>query len=143
MPEIAEVETVRNVLKKQILNKKIINVKVLYSNMIESNLDEFKKELVGKEFKDILRRGKWLIFDLDGYYLISHLRMEGKYFLKNSNEKIEKHEHVIFEFVDNTSLRYHDTRKFGRMKLLKKEDMINCLEFKQSLSLIYCSIFDG
>ena len=131
MPEIAEVETVRNVLKKQILNKKIINVKVLYSNMIESNLDEFKKELVGKEFKDILRRGKWLIFDLDGYYLISHLRMEGKYFLKNSNEKIEKHEHVIFEFVDNTSLRYHDTRKFGRMKLLKKEDMINCEEINK------------
>ena len=134
MPEIAEVETVRNVLKKQILNKKITNIKVLYSNMIESNLDEFKKKLIGKEFKDILRKGKWLIFDLDGYYLISHLRMEGKYFIKNSNESIEKHEHVIFEFSDNTSLRYHDTRKFGRMKLLKKEDMINCEEInKQGL----------
>ena len=131
MPEIAEVETVRNVLKKQILNKKIIDVKILYTNMIESDLNEFKKELIGNEFKDILRKGKWLIFDLDGYYLISHLRMEGKYFIKLSNEKIEKHEHVIFTFNDNMSLRYHDTRKFGRMKLIKKEDMNTCEEIQK------------
>ena len=134
MPEIAEVETVRRVLKKQILNKEIIDVKVLYSNMIESDLNEFKKEIIGNTFNDILRKGKWLIFDLNGYYLISHLRMEGKYFIKPSDEKIEKHEHVIFTFKDNTSLRYHDTRKFGRMKLIKKEDIKNCIDInKQGL----------
>ena len=33
MPEIAEVETVRNTLKKRILNKKIKNVNVIYSKM--------------------------------------------------------------------------------------------------------------
>ena len=131
MPEIAEVETVRNILKKQVLNKEIIDVKVMYSNMIESDLNTFKKELIGNSFNDILRKGKWLIFDLDGYYLISHLRMEGKYFIKPSNDNIEKHEHVIFTFKDNTTLRYHDTRKFGRMKLIKKEDMINCVEIQK------------
>ena len=131
MPEIAEVETVRNVLKKQILNKEITDVKVLYTDMIESDINEFKKELIGRTFNDILRKGKWLIFDLNGYYLISHLRMEGKYFIKNINDKIEKHEHVIFTFDDNTTLRYHDTRKFGRMKLLKKEDMKDCIEIQK------------
>ncbi len=131
MPEIAEVETVRNVLKKQILNKEIVDIKVLYSNMIESDLNEFKQVIIGKTFNDILRRGKWLIFDLDGYYLISHLRMEGKYFIKPLNEKIEKHEHVIFEFIDNSTLRYHDTRKFGRMKLIKKEKMNDCIEIQK------------
>ena len=134
MPEIAEVETVRRVLKKQILNKEIIDVKVLYSNMIESDINEFKKELIGNTFNDILRKGKWLIFDLNGYYLISHLRMEGKYFIKSLNEKIEKHEHVILTFKDNSTLRYHDTRKFGRMKLIKKEDINKCIELnKQGL----------
>ena len=34
MPELAEVETVRNTLKKSILNKRIINVKVLYKPII-------------------------------------------------------------------------------------------------------------
>ena len=131
MPEIAEVETVRRVLKKQILNKEIVDVRVFYPDMIESDLNEFKEELIGKSFNDILRKGKWLIFDLDGYFLISHLRMEGKYFIKTSNEEIKKHEHVIFIFKDNSSLRYHDTRKFGRMRLLKKEDMDKCIEIQK------------
>lgn len=93
--------------------------------MLESNVSEFKKKLVGLEFKDILRKGKWLIFDLGDYYLTSHLRMEGKYFVKESNEEIEKHEHIIFSFDDGTDLRYHDTRKFGRMCLLKKNELAN------------------
>lgn len=123
MPEIAEVETVKNTLKKRILNKKIINVNIIYEKMIDSNIDEFKKELINNSFKDILRRGKWLIFELNKYYLLSHLRMEGKFFIKESNEEIAKHEHVIISFEDNTDLRYHDTRKFGRMKLIKKEEL--------------------
>lgn len=47
--------------------------------------------------------------------------MEGKYFIKKTVDDINKHEHIIFEFEDGTDLRYHDTRKFGRMNLVKKE----------------------
>ena len=83
MPEIAEVETVRNTLKKRILHKKIKEVQVYYEPMIESDLELFKKNLVGESFIDIKRRGKWLIFETEKYYLLSHLRMEGKYFIKN------------------------------------------------------------
>lgn len=125
MPEIAEVETVRNTLKKMILNKKIVDVNIIYGKMIESNINDFKKILVGKTFVNIDRIGKWLMFDLGDYYLLSHLRMEGKFFVKNTNEEIAKHEHIIISFNDGTDLRYHDTRKFGRMNLVKKEDLDN------------------
>ena len=91
--------------------------------MIESDILEFKKKLLGLEFTDILRKGKWLLFEIGDYYLCSHLRMEGKYFIKDSSEEINKHEHVIFTFEDNTDLRYHDTRKFGRMNLVLKKDI--------------------
>ena len=124
MPEIAEVETVRNTLKKRILNKTIKEIKIFYPNMIESNINSFKNDLIGKSFIDIKRKGKWLIFETEDRYLLSHLRMEGKYFIKDSNEPKEKHEHIIFTFHDNTDLRYHDTRKFGRMNLIKKEDLM-------------------
>ena len=123
MPEIAEVETVRQTLRKRILRKKIKNVNVLYERMIESDINEFKNNLIGLEFSDILRKGKWLLFEIGDYYLCSHLRMEGKYFIKNHDEEINKHEHVIFTFTDNTELRYHDTRKFGRMNLVLKKDI--------------------
>jgi formamidopyrimidine-DNA glycosylase len=68
---------------------------------------------------DIGRFGKFLFFRFSTITLISHLRMEGKYFLKHSFELIAKHEHVIFHFTDGTSLRYHDTRKFGTMELVE------------------------
>jgi len=123
MPEIAEVETVRNTLKRQILNKKISDVKVYYEKMIESNVKDFKNDLIGKSFIDIKRRGKWLIFETEDRYLLSHLRMEGKFFIKNANEEKGKHEHVSIIFNDNTTLRYEDTRKFGRMNLIKKSDL--------------------
>lgn len=123
MPEIAEVETVRNTLKKLILNKKIIDVNIIYPRMIESDVKDFKEILINKSIVDIKRIGKWLLFELDNYYLLSHLRMEGKFFVKNCTEEIAKHEHVIITFYDNTDLRYHDTRKFGRMNLIKKEEL--------------------
>lgn len=120
MPELPEVETVKNTLKRQILGKKINSIKVLYNNIIDTNLDEFKKNLINQEFIDIQRRGKYLIFELNDYYLVSHLRMEGKYFLKKKSDVISKHEHIIFDLGD-VELRYHDTRKFGKMYLVTKD----------------------
>ena len=124
MPELPEVETVKETLKKKILKQKIIDIKVLYPEMIEyPDVLTFKKEIINQTINDIKRRGKWLIFELDNYYLLSHLRMEGKYNIK-TNESINKHEHVIFYFKD-FNLRYQDTRKFGRMYLYKKEEAFN------------------
>ena len=60
------------------------------------------------------------MFELDDYYLVSHLRMEGKYFLKDNHEELLKHEHVVFKFNEQ-ELRYHDTRKFGKMYLIDKD----------------------
>ena len=131
MPEIAEVETVRNTLKRLILNKKIVDVKIIYPKIIESNISDFRKILQGRQIIDIDRRGKWLMFDLEDYYLLSHLRMEGKFFVKNSDEEIVKHEHIIISFEDHTDLRYHDTRKFGRMNLVKKSDINNVEAIKK------------
>lgn len=123
MPELPEVETVKNTLKRLILNEKIIDVKVNYSNIIEGiSKDNFINNIKNQTILDIKRRGKWLLFELDNYYLISHLRMEGKYFIHNFDDPINKHEHVIFKFKDK-ELRYQDTRKFGRMYLVLKNKL--------------------
>lgn len=123
MPELPEVETVRQTLKSQIVGKKIVKVEVKYKPIIASDLEEFMNTLLNKEIKDVSRIGKWLIFDLGTHCLLSHLRMEGKYFLKSTKQKVEKHEHVIITFQDGSDLRYHDTRKFGRMILTPKEKL--------------------
>ena len=125
MPELPEVETVKEVLKKQLLNQKILDVIVNYPKMIEQiNVDDFINKLKNQTIIDIKRRGKWLLFELNDYYLLSHLRMEGKYYIKNCNDEVTKHQHVIFKFKD-FELRYNDTRKFGRMYLLDKKNIYN------------------
>lgn len=125
MPEIAEVETVRKRLLKEVLNKKITSVKVLYDKTIEGDSSLFIKALVNEEFVDVLRRGKYLIFRTNHYDIVSHLRMEGRYYYKDSSNPILKHEHVIISFDNNMDLRYYDSRKFGRMTLFKKGDYLD------------------
>ncbi len=122
MPELPEVETVKNGLKNKILKNKITNCKILYSGIIEyPDKSNFIKNITNQTINDIKRRGKFLIFELDDYYLMSHLRMEGKYFIKQPNELITKHDHVIFTLDNQKELRYNDTRKFGKMHLVKKD----------------------
>ena len=124
MPELPEVETVRRSLMLLVKDKIIKSVDIYHNNIIEyPSLEEFKLNIVNQKINKIERYGKWLIFVLDNYYLLSHLRMEGKYFLKTIKEPLYKHEHVIFNFTDDTNLRYMDVRKFGKMHLISKEDI--------------------
>lgn len=125
MPEGPEVETVKNKLKERVLNLKIIDIKINYDKIIAYPIvEEFEKNIIGQTINDISRRGKWLIFELDNYYLLSHLKMEGKYLIRTKTDVITKHEHVIFYFNNSMELRYMDTRKFGKMYLIEK-DKIN------------------
>jgi formamidopyrimidine-DNA glycosylase len=138
MPELPEVETVKEKLKTRLLNKKIIDAEVLWSNtIVDISIDDFKTKIKGQTFKDIKRRGKWLVFELTDYCLLVHLRMEGKFFFREIGEEINKHEHVIFRLED-CELRFHDTRKFGKMYLLDK-DKINT---KKPLSELGLEPFD-
>ena len=123
MPEIAEVRVVANVLKKNILKKKIKSIEILYPNIIDGDTNDFQNKLKGLSFENISTYGKWIIFNLGEYSLLSHLRMEGKYYYLDSSMPYEKHTHVIFHLDNNYDLRYNDVRKFGRMKLVKTSDI--------------------
>lgn len=124
MPELPEVETVKESLRLKLTGRKIKNVNVIYDNIIAyPKVEDFIKNIKNQTINDMYRRGKFILFDLDDYYLLSHLRMEGKYFFKSSKDKILKHEHIIFTLDNDEELRYMDTRKFGKMYLIKKEDI--------------------
>lgn len=129
MPELPEVRTVAKALRK-LINKKVIGIDIIYPKIISKD-SLILDLLINKILKNINTLGKYLLFDYEEYILISHLRMEGKYFIKELNVPVEKHEHVIINFEDNMSLRYHDTRRFGRMVLIKKEDLDKVTSLKK------------
>ncbi len=119
MPELPEVQTVLNTLEGMIKDDEIIDIEILYPNIIVGNIEEFKKRLIGQHFRKFMRRGKYLLFRMDDCFLVSHLRMEGKYFYKKEGEEFNKHSHIIFHLSDNHQLEYNDVRKFGRMDVLE------------------------
>lgn len=124
MPELPEVETVKNGLIKRVRGRKIRECLVLYKGIVAyPEVDEFTNEIANQTINEIKRRGKFLVFELDDYYLISHLRMEGKYFIKKREDEVLKHDHVIFRLDNEQELRYNDTRKFGKMHLVKKDEL--------------------
>lgn len=124
MPELPEVETVKKYLKKHIVNNKILDTIIYYDKLI-TNLtsEEFVNKLKEETINDVNRRGKWLIIEMKEYFLLSHLRMEGKYFIKDKDSPKEKHDLIRFKLNDK-DLIYNDVRKFGRMFLYNKTDDI-------------------
>lgn len=117
MPELPEVETIRKTLEQFVIDKQIKSITVHWAKIIKQPDDvvHFKNLLIGEKIRKIDRKGKFLLFYLDEYVLVSHLRMEGKYKVVPSAEEIPKHTHIIFHFTDSTELRYNDVRKFGTM----------------------------
>ncbi len=135
MPELPEVETVVNTLKPLIINKKIKKINLYINKLIKTHsVKEFCDILHFQTIHNLTRKGKHIIFHLDDNILISHLRMEGKYYFFNNLKEIKtiNDNHILCQFVfdDSSSLLYHDTRRFGTMHLLPKENYLNLYPLK-------------
>ena len=131
MPELPEVETVKKTLLKLIKDKEVESVEVCCEKMIKNvDVKLFESQLIGQSFKNIRRKGKYLLLDLNKNTIVSHLRMEGKYNFYNEITMPTKHDHIIYRFTDNTMLCYNDTRKFGTIELvgLKGEMELNSVK---------------
>ncbi|MFW6284872.1 MAG: DNA-formamidopyrimidine glycosylase [Bacillota bacterium] len=124
MPELPEVESVRRSLNPLIEGHAITAVDIHHPNMVKDiGVEAFQEALRQKTFQNIERRGKHLIFDLDGLFMLIHLRMEGRFLIKDASEAQTKHEHIRFTLDDGRALIYHDVRKFGTVRLRTQETL--------------------
>lgn len=115
MPELPEVETIVRTLEKSLMNERIQHLEFLYPKLLEEDSTYPLSVLKNKRFRSFSRRGKFLNFGFDdGYHLIVHLRMEGKFHLYNQETKPSKHTHLIIK-TDKHWIHYLDVRKFSRM----------------------------
>ncbi|MED4855828.1 DNA-formamidopyrimidine glycosylase [Bacillus atrophaeus] len=133
MPELPEVETVRRTLTGLVRGKTIKSVEIRWPNIIKrpAEPEEFARNLIGETIQSIGRRGKFLLFYLDHFVMVSHLRMEGKYGLHQAEDPDDKHVHVVFTMTDGTQLRYRDVRKFGTMHLFHPGEEMRELPLSQ------------
>ncbi len=127
MPELPEVETYKNNLKKLILDKKIVRINLQTEKALKtSTKTELENNLVGEKIVRISRVAKYLIFEFNDYHLISHLRMEGKWNIYDSEsfEKINKNQVIVeIEFENKEILTFLDFRKFATLDLIKRQEL--------------------
>ncbi|WP_020523370.1 bifunctional DNA-formamidopyrimidine glycosylase/DNA-(apurinic or apyrimidinic site) lyase [Catelliglobosispora koreensis] len=118
MPELPEVETVRQGLDKWIVGRTISTVEVNHPRSVRRHVagaKDFAALLRGRTITATRRRGKYLWLPLDsGDAIVGHLGMSGQLLVQPTSAPREKHLHIRFDFTDKgPQLRFVDQRTFG------------------------------
>ena len=131
MPELPEVEIVRQSLDKKIKAKRVKKVIVRNKNLrfkIPSNFNSFMKN---KKIIKVDRFSKYLILHLSNKrYCLLHLGMSGR--LKIIKIKIPtiKHDHLVFK-LRKYQLVFNDPRKFGFVDIIESDNIYNIRYIKK------------
>ena len=138
MPELPEVEIVRQSLNKKIKQKRVKKVIIRNRNLRFLIPSNFKSYIKNKKIIKVDRFSKYLIIHfLEGGYCLIHLGMSGTIHIvdKNKISKFtntsfyhsptlpKKHNHIVFEF-DNFKVIYNDPRRFGFFQLIENKNAL-------------------
>ena len=138
MPELPEVEVVKQSLEKYVLNKKLLKILVKNKNLRYPVPKNISKKLSNLKIQKIKRISKYVLLEFnDQLFLLIHLGMSGtlhlirsKNNLKNTNLSFynnknlpKKHNHIFFNF-EKFSIIFNDPRRFGFVKLIESYESL-------------------
>jgi len=143
MPELPEVETVRRGLAPWIVGRKIKKIELVHKGGNRSSTYAPLSSVEGARVKNIVRRGKFLWFELNrDLALVAHLGMSGQFIIQKRNSDDEKHLRVRIDFGDRKrEIRFIDQRTFGWVaidQLVHEDDEL----IPQSFARIAPDVFD-
>lgn len=120
MPELPEVETVKNELAPYVIGRKISGVTLVWEGILkEPSVGEFHSRIAGQQITGIERRGKYLFFNLSGGDLLNiHLKMTGSLIVGQDSTEPPKYTRAIIHLDEDTNVFFRDPRKFGVIRLL-------------------------
>jgi len=124
MPELPEVETIKNELSPHVLGRSIKGVDIFWDKMVRRpSLAAFRAGVIGKKIASLSRRGKYLFFHLDGGgVLVMHMKMTGSLLVDPADDKYSR---AVFHLDEGTAVHFRDPRKFGVMWLADDESAVN------------------
>lgn len=115
MPELPEVETTRRGIAPHLEGRQVTRLIVRERRLRWPIPDDLAIQIEQQTFSSIRRRAKYLLLDIGGGTLISHLGMSGNLRLVPTGTAVLKHEHVDIELDSGLTLRYTDPRRFGAL----------------------------
>jgi len=132
MPELPEVETIKQDLKRLIVGAKILEITTNSAKQVKPSLEVVKKAVVGRKIAGVERKGKMLIIKLgDKSFLLIHLKLTGRLLVRNKNDPPDDWQRVTIKLKTQSTkrkskdleLRFCDLRKFGWMKLANSNQL--------------------
>ena len=123
MPELPEVETVKNELAPKILGRRVTGVTLLWERAVrQPSVDDFRSRLIGQRIIGLSRRGKYLLLELSsGETLIIHMKMSGSLLFNSPDDKYTR---AIIHMDEGVELHFRDPRKFGAMWLVNDKNAV-------------------
>jgi formamidopyrimidine-DNA glycosylase len=120
MPELPEVETIKNELAPRVVGRRIAGVELHWEGVVKEPAPaELCARLAGQRITGLNRRGKYLFFNLeDAGTLVIHLKMSGALLLKPAGAGEEKFIRAVLHLDNGMAVFFRDPRKFGRMWLV-------------------------
>lgn len=124
MPELPEVETIKNTVARAVNDAVILRAAVRQPKLRESVPADFDKQIRGTKIINLRRIAKYMLVDLDnGLTIIWHFGMSGKIRIESAvPNPPQKHDHIIIE-TDKAVLIYNDARRFGLILLCESEKL--------------------
>jgi len=125
MPELPEVETIKNELAPHVIGRRFTGVTILWNKLVKQpSLEEFRSRLIGQKIKSLSRHGKYLIFHLnDDDLLIAHLKMSGSLLVSKDPSPPPQYTNAILQ-LDKGVIFFRDPRKFGALWLTRDEKTV-------------------
>jgi formamidopyrimidine-DNA glycosylase len=139
MPELPEVETVKNGLKNLLPGRMVKKVTHDWDKSFPNNKKDVDEYLISATILNVRRRAKVLMIDLSTKHsLVIHLKMTGQLVFRGQ-EKFgaghpngslignlpDKSTRVMIAFEDSSQLFFNDQRKFGWMRLIHTAEIPN------------------
>lgn len=127
MPEMPEVEIIRQHLDSRLAGKRIKSVEILLPRQLKwpATVEQFSSLCCGPEIEAMERRGKYLLLRLAGEVrIIFHLRMTGSLVYVEAGQEYENaHLRAVFHLEDGSRLCFADIRTFGVIYGLKPGEL--------------------
>ena len=119
MPELPEVEIIKQSLKKSVQFKKIINVIINNRNLRFKINKNLKNNLINKRITDITRKSKYLIINFENMqYLLIHFGMSGTlHYVKNNNKF---NTNLSFYHLKNLPIKHNHVYSIIKKGLIRK-----------------------
>ena len=126
MPELPEVETVKNELTPHIIGHRLTGVTLIWEGILrQPSATELSSRLNGQKITGLARYGKYLVLSLDGDdLLILHMKMSGSLLIGRDSSESPKYTRAIIHLDNGNSIFFRDPRKFGVMWLVKDKNSV-------------------